>query len=74
MSLFVGPNVGIKKWFEFLYQYWTGLMLCLRCALFLVFAFNTQDDPSLNLLANGAVVMASYTNPFHWFDTQEDVP
>ena len=33
------------------HRYWTGLMLCLRCALFLVFAFNTQADPSINLLA-----------------------
>ena len=37
------------------HRYWTGLMLCLRCALFLVFAFNTQADPSLNLLAISSV-------------------
>ena len=36
-------------------------MLCLRCALFLVFAFNTQADPSLNLLAIGAVVVGLLT-------------
>ena len=43
------------------HRYWTGLMLCLRCALFLVFAFNTQADPSLNLLAIGAVVVGLLT-------------
>ena len=36
-------------------RYWTGLLLCLRCALFLVFAFNIQADPSLNLLAISSV-------------------
>ena len=39
------------------HRYWTGLMLCLRCALFLVFAFNTQADPSLNLLAISSVAL-----------------
>ena len=42
----------------------TGLdcmMLCLRCALLLVFAFNTQDYPSLNLLVIGAVVIGLLT-------------
>ena len=43
------------------HRYWTGLMLCLCCALFLVFAFNTEDDPSLNLLAIGAVVIGLLT-------------
>ena len=43
------------------HRYWTGLMLCLRCALFLVFAFNIQADPSLNLLAIGAVVIGLLT-------------
>ena len=36
-------------------------MLCLRCTLFLVFAFNTQADPSINLLAIGAVVIGLLT-------------
>ena len=39
------------------HRYWTGLMLCLRSALFLVFAFNTQADPSLNLLAISSVAL-----------------
>ena len=48
------------------HRYWTGLLLCLRCALFLVFACNTQADPSINLLAISSVtigltVMARYT-------------
>ena len=32
------------------YRYWTGLLLLLRCALFLVFAFNISGDNSINLL------------------------
>ena len=37
------------------HRYWTGLSLCLRCALFLVFAINTQANPSINLLAISSV-------------------
>ena len=48
------------------HRYWTGLLLCLRCALLLVFAFNTQADPSLKLLAIssvafGLMLMTRYT-------------
>ena len=32
------------------HRYWTGLLLSLRCALFLVFAFNISGDSSVNLL------------------------
>ena len=32
------------------HQYWTGLLLLLRCAVFLVFAFNISGDASVNLL------------------------
>jgi len=32
------------------HRYWTGLLLLLRCALFLVFAFNVAGDDSINLL------------------------
>ena len=35
------------------HRYWTGLMLTFRCFLFLVFAFNTFGDPSINLLCVG---------------------
>ena len=35
------------------HRYWTGLMLTLRCLLFLVFAFNTFGNPSINLLCVG---------------------
>ena len=31
-------------------RYWTGLLLILRCALYLVFSFNALRDPSVNLL------------------------
>ena len=33
------------------YRYWPGLLLVLRFVLLLVFAFNPQQDPSVNLLA-----------------------
>ena len=32
-------------------RYWPGLLLVLRCVLLLVFAFNHQQDPNINLLA-----------------------
>ena len=37
------------------HRYWTGLMLLVRCALFLLFAFNALGDPSVNLRAIGCV-------------------
>ena len=37
------------------HRYWTGLMLLVRCALFLLFAFNTLEDPSVNLLGISSV-------------------
>ena len=43
------------------HRYWTGLMLCLRCTLLLVFAFNTHADPSLNLLVIGTAVIGLLT-------------
>ena len=39
------------------HRYWTGLLLLVRCALFLLFAFNTLGDPSINLLAIGSVTV-----------------
>ena len=33
------------------HRYWPGLLLVLRFVLFLVFALNPQEDPSINLLA-----------------------
>ena len=33
------------------YRYWPGLLLVLRVALLLIFAFNPQENPSVNLLA-----------------------
>ena len=43
------------------HRYWTGLMLCLRCALLLVFAFNARADPSLNLLVIATAVIGLLT-------------
>ena len=39
------------------HRYWTGLMLLVRCTLFLLFAFNALGDPSINLLAIGCVTV-----------------
>ena len=32
------------------HQYWTGLLLLVRCTLFLVFAFNVSGNDGINLL------------------------
>ena len=45
------------------HRYWTGLLLLLRCALFLVFAFNINGDDSINLL----VTCSSAFGIFIWF-------
>ena len=37
--------------YKIIYRYWTGMLLLLRCALYLVFSFNTLGDPSVILLA-----------------------
>ena len=46
------------------HRYWTGLMLLVRCALFLLFAFNALGDPSIaiNLLAIGCHGYCSTSN------------
>ena len=33
------------------HRYWTGLLLLVRCVLFLTFSFNVLGDPNINLLA-----------------------
>ena len=45
------------------YRYWTGLLLLIRCALFLVFAFNVSGDDSINLL----VISLTTSGIFVWF-------
>ena len=44
-------------------QYWTGLLLLIRCALFLVFAFNISGNDSVNLL----VISSTACGIFIWF-------
>ena len=39
------------------HRYWTGLMLLVRCTLFLLFALNALEDPSVNLLAISSVTV-----------------
>ena len=45
------------------HQYWTGLLLLVRCALFLVFAFNISGNDSVNLL----VISSATFGIFIWF-------
>ena len=45
------------------YRYWTGLLLLVRCALFLVFAFNISGNNSVNLL----VISSATIGIFVWF-------
>ena len=39
------------------HRYWTGLMLLVRCTLFLTFSFNVLGDPNINLLAINTVIV-----------------
>lgn len=39
------------------HRYWTGLMLLVRCVLFMTFSFNVLGDPSVNLLAINTVIV-----------------
>ena len=41
------------------HRYWTGLLLLLRCALFLVFAFNVTGDDSINLLVISSTALGT---------------
>ena len=43
---------------------WPGLLLALRFVLLLVFAFNSQQDPSINLLA--ILVVAGILQLWAW--------
>ena len=45
------------------HRYWTGLLLLVRCALFLVFAFNISGNDSINLL----VISSTTSGIFIWF-------
>ena len=45
------------------HRYWTGLLLFIRCALFLVFAFNISGNDSVNLL----VISSTNSGIFIWF-------
>ena len=39
------------------HRYWTGLMLLVRCVLFLTFSFNALGDPNINLFAINTVIL-----------------
>ena len=42
------------------YRFWTGLLLLLRCALFLAFAFNISGDESVNLLVISSATLGIF--------------
>ena len=44
------------------HRYWTGLLLLIRCALFLAFAFNISGDDNINLL----VISSTTSGIFGW--------
>ena len=46
-----------------IHRYWTGLLLLVHCALFLVFAFNISGDNSINLL----VISSATLGIIGWF-------
>ena len=43
--------------YKLLHRYWTGFLLLVRCALFVVFAFNVLGDSSLNLLLTASSML-----------------
>ena len=43
--------------YTFKHRYWTGLLLFARIALYVVFALNVSNNPGVNLLAIGIVVV-----------------
>ena len=45
------------------HRYWTGLLLLVRCALFLAFAFNISGNESVNLL----IITSATFGIFAWF-------
>ena len=45
------------------HRYWTGMLLLIRCVLFLIFAFNVSGDDSINTLAISLATSAI----FAWF-------
>ena len=61
------------------HRYWTGLLLLVRAILFLVFAFNTLRDTSINLLcitsaSLGLTIMTRFTGQIYkklWLDALE---
>ena len=42
------------------HRYWTGLLLIVRVALYLVFTLNASNDPGVNLLAIAVLVGAVF--------------
>ena len=44
--------------YVYAYRYWTGLLLLIRAALYIIAAVNVSNDPGINLLATGFAVVS----------------
>ena len=49
--------------YQLQHRYWTGMLLLIRCVLFLIFAFNVSGDDSINTL----VISLATSAIFAWF-------
>ena len=43
------------------HRYWIGLLMCIRCVLFLTVIYNALEDPSVNLLSISSAVVGLLT-------------
>ena len=56
------------------HHYWPGLLLMVRFVLYMVFAFNIQEDPKITLLDIFFRSWASFRVPVvQWWGLQEQV-
>ena len=67
ISFFIG-NYRIKPFLDAYHapyndkhRYWIGLLMCIRCVLFLTVIYNALEDPSVNLLSISAAVVGLFT-------------
>ena len=64
--------------YKFKYRYWTGLLLFVRVALYLVFALNVSGDPRINLLAiilmvGGILFYKGHLGRIYWTNTVDTI-
>ena len=64
--------------YKFKHRYWTGLLLFVRVALYLVFALNVSGDPRINLLAitltvGGILFYKGHLGRIYWTNTVDTI-